>query len=238
MTRRNLGNTLRCNQGTRHVLPWGWSNEGYRVHTHTNTFVPYPRDLRAEFQAKWFQRIQLDENRIYVYANVASIACFARRKISEHKWSWRSWWPFKSVNLPLFTTPDNTFDSVMKFAFDIDNVYISEQNTHRITLLNKVTGHFVKRWGVEGRANGQLYCPTTITLVNDDLYVMDSFRIQLFTKDGGFQGVVCGGAERSKKHGFFACPKGMCIVQNRLYVIEADNHRMQIFTPRFNHRIL
>ena len=85
-------------------------------------------------------------------------------------------------------------------------------------------------FGLIGSADGQLRCPSFITIDNQGIvYVSDSgnHRIQKFTSDGKFLSSI---GTYGSGLGQLAFPRGIAIVNNLLYVGEEANDRISVFS--------
>jgi DNA-binding beta-propeller fold protein YncE len=128
-----------------------------------------------------------------------------------------------------------------------EKLYVCDYGNHRIQVLNKFNGEFIRTWGKEGKKNGELYFPEGIFLYDELLYIGDNEGVQVFGKEGAFiQRIGTSGRNRSGSSvgaganrrlwgggaadGQINHAKGICIVGNKLYVADNGNHRIQVFT--------
>ena len=112
-----------------------------------------------------------------------------------------------------------------------ENIYVSDDNLNRITVLNR-EGEFQAKWGDAGSDAGQLRGPSGIAVdPEDNLYVVDSrnHRVQKFTKDGQY---LAGWGGQGSGPGQFNNPWGICLDrQGNVYVADWKNDRVQKFSP-------
>ena len=114
-------------------------------------------------------------------------------------------------------------------ADDEENLYLSDEALHRITIIDS-EGELVDSWGEEGAAAGQLRRPTGMDFdAEGNLYVVDSLnhRLQRFTRAGKlldqWGGYGCGEGE-------FNMPWGIAVDElGDVYVADWRNDRVQKF---------
>ena len=114
-------------------------------------------------------------------------------------------------------------------ADDEENLYLSDEALHRITIIDS-EGELVDSWGEEGAAAGQLRRPTGMDFdAEGNLYVVDSLnhRLQRFTRTGKlldqWGGYGCGEGE-------FNMPWGIAVDElGDVYVADWRNDRVQKF---------
>ncbi len=115
-------------------------------------------------------------------------------------------------------------------ADDEENLYLSDEALHRITIIDS-EGELVDSWGEEGAAAGQLRRPTGMDFdAEGNLYVVDSLnhRLQRFTRAGKlldqWGGYGCGEGE-------FNMPWGIAVDElGDVYVADWRNDRVQKFS--------
>ncbi len=115
-------------------------------------------------------------------------------------------------------------------ADDEENLYLSDEALHRITIIDS-EGELVDSWGEEGSGAGQLQRPTGMDFdAEGNLYVVDTLnhRVQRFTRAGGFLGqwggYGCGEGE-------FNMPWGIAVDERGdVYVADWRNDRVQKFS--------
>ena len=119
-----------------------------------------------------------------------------------------------------------------------DNVWIIERDGHRILKLNKDLETVALQFGVAGESGEDekhLNLPTDVAWsTNGDIFITDGYgnhRVLKFSKDGKFIKQWGGGpATKGSADGQFNLPHGIVIDwQDRLYVLDRENSRVQIF---------
>ena len=102
-------------------------------------------------------------------------------------------------------------------ADDEENLYLSDEALHRITIIDS-EGELVDSWGEEGSGAGQLQRPTGMDFdAEGNLYVVDTLnhRVQRFTRAGGFLGqwggYGCGEGEFNMPWGIAVDERGRCL---------------------------
>jgi len=108
-------------------------------------------------------------------------------------------------------------------------VYICDYLNDRVQILTKENGIYVSKWGNEKESTkqGEFYNPHSIYnhVLEDLIYVGDQMSIQIFSKDG-----VC--IQRLGDKTSFYSVLGICVMDDRLYVSDGSNNRIQIFNPQ------
>jgi DNA-binding beta-propeller fold protein YncE len=111
-----------------------------------------------------------------------------------------------------------------------DEIYVAASD-HRVLVFTR-EGEFVRQWGGEGSAPGELKDPFGIAVDADGfVYVADqsNHRIQKFSREGEFitQFGVHGGGP-----GQLIFPSDVAVnAHGNVYVADSDNGRVQIFAP-------
>ena len=110
------------------------------------------------------------------------------------------------------------------------NLYISDEATHQITVLN-AEGEEVTRWGTHGTEPGELNRPAFMAFSQSgDIWIADALnhRLQLFSKDGDFIKTF---GEFGTASGSLDTPWGIAIDGNDdVYVSDWRNDRIQKFS--------
>lgn len=113
------------------------------------------------------------------------------------------------------------------------NIVVVEPHYSRVNHFSP-SGELVNQWGTFGTNVGQLNLPRSIVETSSGDFVVSEYsridRLQRFTHDGRTCLNVIG--EPGQAPGQFNRPEGMGIdPQDRIYVADSCNHRIQIFTP-------
>ncbi len=112
----------------------------------------------------------------------------------------------------------------------IDNegyLYVSELWNHCITKLT-TKGQYITRFGSYGHTRGQLYCPASLSINNNIVYICDheNNRVSMFDTNGTF--LHCFGKKGSKE-GEFKKPYGITMDSiGNLYVSDMNNNRIVV----------
>jgi len=122
---------------------------------------------------------------------------------------------------------EGIFDQPEGITCDEQYLYICDTNNDRIQVLRKDNGTFVRQWGSFEDENGTIQCPSQILHHQGLLYVSDYGRVLVFTPEGFFRQRF--GKYRGSGLGEFHYPRGLCVVNNQLYVADSNNRRLQIF---------
>jgi len=122
------------------------------------------------------------------------------------------------------------------YGLTVDNkyVYICDHRNNRVQIFTKEHGIYVSKWGngEESTKQGEFYYPTGIYnhLLENLIYVGDLVSMQIFRKDG-----VCiqrlGDKNFGDQMNQFYCVSDICVMDNRLYVSDRFNKRIQVFNP-------
>ena len=126
-------------------------------------------------------------------------------------------------------TGNKQFNAPCDVALDNDGyMYVAEIKNHCITKLT-TKGEYIKRFGSEGTAPGQLYCPSSLTVSNNLVYVTeyDNNRVSIFNTTGTF--LHCFG-KTGCKTGELHRPQGITIdTLGHLYVCDFFNNRIVVY---------
>ena len=128
------------------------------------------------------------------------------------------------------TEPGKTQWPVTILADAEENLYLSDEAQHRITVLD-AEGGLLDSWGEEGGGDGQLRAPSGMDFDPEgNLYVVDTgnHRVQKFTRAGAYLGqwgsYGCG-------QGQFNMPWGIAVDElGDVYVADWRNDRVQKFS--------
>ena len=132
---------------------------------------------------------------------------------------------------PSLTRTDEAFLRPVSIIADSeDNLWVSDEATHKISSLTK-EGELLSQWGEHGTGDGQLYGPSGIAFdAEENIYVADSLnhRVQKLTKDGEF---LMGWGSQGEGDGEFNLPWGIEVDElGDVYVVDWRNDRVQKFT--------
>ncbi len=118
-------------------------------------------------------------------------------------------------------------------AITINQLYVTDLNSHKIHVLDKNTGETLKQFGGVGSKDGKFFYPTNLAIGPEKhLYVTDTgnFRVQKITLNGEFVkrfGSIGSGL------GKFARPKGLTLDKNgNLYVVDAAFENIQLIDKK------
>ena len=107
---------------------------------------------------------------------------------------------------------------------------VADTHYHRV-LRYSPDGELLSQFGAEGSGPGQFLYPTSIAIGPDgSLYVAEyggDDRIQVFKPDGT---LLRAWGSYGTANGQFQRPQGLALAGDRLYVADAANHRIQVFT--------
>ena len=129
-----------------------------------------------------------------------------------------------------------TGDAQFKFAYDagvdtLGNLYVADNNNHRVQELDAATLAFKRRWGALGTAIGRFGYPRSLAGVKGDpaggVVVGDtsSNRVQSFAPDGASRGVF---GTNARGPGLFMQPKSVAVTrQGELWVADTFSDRVQ-----------
>jgi len=113
------------------------------------------------------------------------------------------------------------FNKPCGITLDTSSIYICDRDNHRIQIFSK-DNNYLSHFG-----SSTLRLPEGILLYEESLYISDNMSIQLFSKHGILEQKI-GGIEGHQR-GQFNSPRGICIVNRKLYVADTWNGRIQIF---------
>ena len=127
---------------------------------------------------------------------------------------------------------DGQFHRIHDLDFDPSEslLYVVDRDNHRIQVFDK-SGNFKFKWGSDGKGDGQFHVPYSVDVDSaGNVWVADrnNNRIQKFDKDGNF--LFKFGSPGSGT-GEFNLPRQIAVDRNIqfLYVVDSENHRVQVF---------
>ena len=105
-------------------------------------------------------------------------------------------------------------------------------NNNRVQVF-RMDGSFVRKWGSQGKKDGELHDPIGITYSNGMVYVADDYRIQVFDSIGRFitkWGSGSRGAGDGVRGQLSEIVHGLMVDEDgRVYVSEYENNRIEVF---------
>jgi DNA-binding beta-propeller fold protein YncE len=110
------------------------------------------------------------------------------------------------------------------------NVYVLSWSNDRVTVYDPTLSTTIRTFGSSGTGNGEFRNPWGITIVNGTVYVTDTqlSRVQAFALDGTFVGKWGGFGQGPYQ---FDNPSGITHDdQGRLYIADAGNDRIQVYS--------
>ncbi len=130
--------------------------------------------------------------------------------------------------------PETKLGRPKGMALDGDgNLIVVEPHYARVNHFT-TDGRLVRQWGTRGTNVGQINFPRAVAVARDgDLYLSEysrAERVQRFSPDGKEVRFVIGHAGAGP--GEFNRAEGLCVdAEDRLYVADSCNHRVQVFNP-------
>lgn len=110
-----------------------------------------------------------------------------------------------------------------------NSLAIADTHYHRIMIYN-LEGELQQQFGEYGGEPGQMIYPTDVVRDEEgDFYITeygDTDRVMKYSKDGEF---ITQWGERGPAPGQFQRPMSLTIHQERLYVADTCNHRLQVY---------
>jgi ABC-type Fe3+ transport system permease subunit/DNA-binding beta-propeller fold protein YncE len=113
------------------------------------------------------------------------------------------------------------------------NIIVVEPHYQRVNLFTP-EGKRLEQWGERGTNAGQFIMPRAVAINSHGDYFIPEYtevdRVQQFTgKDKKLVRVI---GHTGTENGEFDRPEGLCVdTQDRLYVADSCNHRIQVFSP-------
>ncbi|KAL4419442.1 hypothetical protein ABPG77_003555 [Micractinium sp. CCAP 211/92] len=106
-------------------------------------------------------------------------------------------------------------------------LFVAENVGNRVSVFS-MEGLFASIWGEGGTDDGQLNYPQGICADgNGGVYVTDLYRVQKFDRDGNWQWTAGSGTVTGSGDGEFSTPVGCVCVDDKVYVADRNNHRIQ-----------
>ena len=109
---------------------------------------------------------------------------------------------------------------------------VSEWLGHRVSIFD-IRGRKIRTFGLHGDSPDQMIYPKGIAIDDTDtIYVSSEHKLQKFTSSG--EPLKCVG-QRGRKEGIeFDDPRGVTLHDNKVYVCDRNNHRIQVFDLALN----
>jgi DNA-binding beta-propeller fold protein YncE len=152
---------------------------------------------------------------IYVVDRNALIQRFDQNGTFLNAWRLSEWSQGKPVGLTV--APDG-------------NLWVPDTHYHRI-LVFKPEGKEIRRFGTRGSGPGEFDLPTDVAFdQSGNIYISeygDNNRIQVFDRDLNF---LRGWGQIGTGPLDFARPQSIAIVDDRLYIADACNHRIAVYS--------
>lgn len=175
----------------------------------SDTGIPAPRSLCVSTNGE-----------LYVLDTIGRVLVYSPQGTSARQWSM----PDTSVGRP---------EGIVELRDG--SILVADTHYHRLIRFTPA-GTVLDTWGEKGEGPGQFIYPVAVTQDPAGfIYVAEyggNDRIQVFTEDGrivrGFGGFGTG------DHQFQRC-SGLAFLGGRLYVADAINNRIQVYTPEGEH---
>jgi len=122
------------------------------------------------------------------------------------------------------------FNYPLGITVDSKYVYVCDSWNHRVQILDKDTGKYVLQWGKPSDV-GQFNYPRCIYYHKPEefFYVGDWTSVQIYTKNPNIFIQHLGSSTFGTLSYQFHDVYGICVSEDRLYVNDSDNKRIQIF---------
>jgi len=107
-------------------------------------------------------------------------------------------------------------------------LYVCDRSNQRVQMLNKENGTYISLWKMGERV---FTSPQSILLYENFLYIGDWYGIQVFTKEQKNRKCiqVIGNSAFGSSKGMFRVVTSFCIVNDKLYIVDTDNQRVQVW---------
>lgn len=122
----------------------------------------------------------------------------------------------------------NDFNFPTHLFLSSGKLYVNDTMNFRLQIFD-LDGNYISSFGSHGDSSGYFAQPKGIgTDTEGHIYVVDAVfhRVQIFNPEGRFL-LDFGGYGR--QHGQFLLPTGLCIDQDKIYVADSYNRRVQVF---------
>ncbi len=111
-------------------------------------------------------------------------------------------------------------------SVDREHLAVSCCEGDYISIFDKASGRFVRRFGSTGMGHGRFYGPCGLALHGQHMYVADKLnrRVQVLTKEGDFVRTI------GSASGQLVGPDDIALDEDFAYVCDANSERVQIFS--------
>ena len=110
---------------------------------------------------------------------------------------------------------------------------VSESEGHQISIFD-IRGQRIRTFGSRGNRPEQMEYPAGVAIDDtDNIYVSSNHKLQKFTSSGKLIKCVFQHQEGNNA-GCFNYPRGVSLYNNKIYMCDCDNHRIQVFDLDLN----
>lgn len=131
-----------------------------------------------------------------------------------------------------YGTGDGEFNYPTGIAVDENRIYVVDRQNNRVQIFDLV-GNFITKFGTFGTDDEQFYWPQGIAVNGDIIYVTDtsdayygSHRIRVFNLNGRF---ITKFGSQGYGDGQFVLPSDLTVYQDKIYVVDSYQSRIEIF---------
>jgi len=121
------------------------------------------------------------------------------------------------------STKRGEFNDPAGITVDEKCLYVCDQSNNRVQVLDKENGTFISQWNDGTR--DRIYL--SILLYENLLYLGHRSGIQVFTKKGECLQIFGSWGSGEEE---FKWVSGLCIVNDKLFIADQDNHRIQVWS--------
>ncbi len=113
------------------------------------------------------------------------------------------------------------------------NIIVIEPHYQRVNIFTP-EGKLVSQWGRHGTNDGEFTMPRSVAVNSHNNFLITEYtledRVQIFSADG--KKLIKAFGHTGDGNGEFSRPEGICVdSQDRIYVADSCNHRIQVFSP-------
>jgi len=188
-------------------------------------------DLNFQQQASWdlpnnpqragLRFLKIDNDQIYLTIDEFNFIFLCNKLNGELKQRFGSY---------SHSSDNGKFSNPLGIAIANELLYICDSNNHRVQILNKITGTYESKWGNEKQFSDphSIYYDQS----NNLMYIGDTYSVQIWKSNQCVQklGENIVGNKPSQFDGVL----GISIMNNRLYLLDFANLRIQIFRETQN----